>query len=160
MVQQEMPDTEVVAWLKTQGIASLCQWDLLVFFYRHQSSLVGTDDLARLLGYATEAVLTALGDLEAEGLIGRSRVSQGARMYQLTVPADSPCSGAFARLLALSIPPAGRLRLAKQLRRDDQRSAQRLQGVRHVRGQTLRVARIMPRSLKNPEKRAPWLKAI
>jgi hypothetical protein len=49
---EHISDAEIDGWLNTLGIASLCQWDVLVFLYRHQTSLVGADFIARLLGYA------------------------------------------------------------------------------------------------------------
>src|SRR5262245_6724646 len=104
-------DAEVEDLLQTLGIDSLCQWDVLVFLYRHQMTLVGADYLARLLGYATDPIITALDVLESLGLVERSRVSQGARLYQFTAPTGPPRGEAFQRLLALSGDRAGRLLL-------------------------------------------------
>ena len=39
MHQENPPDAEVEGWLKTLGIESLCQWDVLVFFHGHQIGL-------------------------------------------------------------------------------------------------------------------------
>jgi hypothetical protein len=113
MQKDHPPDGEVEGWLKTLGLGSLCQWDVLVFLYRHQTTLVGGDYLARLLGYATEPVVAALDALDSLGLVARSRVSQGARLYQFTTPPEPPRGGAFERLLALAGDRAGRLRLSK-----------------------------------------------
>jgi hypothetical protein len=113
------PDAEIEGWLKTLGIETLCQWDTLVFLYRHQTSLVGADYMARLMGYATEPVVAALDLLESRGLVDRSRVSQGARLYQFCVPSVPPEDGAFKRLLDLAGHRAGRLLLSKQLRRNE-----------------------------------------
>jgi len=74
------PDPEVAGWLRTLGVASLCQWDVLVFLYRHQTTLLSAADLARLLGYPSDSIVVALDVLEALALVARSRVSQGARM--------------------------------------------------------------------------------
>ena len=84
MAQDNQPDLQVETWLKTLGIESLCQWDVLVFLYRHQSSLVSAEDIARFLGYATAEVVAALGSLESAGLVERSRVAQGVLLYQLS----------------------------------------------------------------------------
>src|SRR5713226_4063827 len=84
MAQDNQPDLQVEGWLKTLGIESLCQWDVLVFLYRHQSSLVSAEHFARLLGYAAGDVSAALASLKSSGLVGCSRVSQGVRLYQLT----------------------------------------------------------------------------
>src|SRR5229473_1778163 len=94
MAQDNQPDLQVEDWLKTLGIESLCQWDVLVFLYRHQSSLVSAEDIARFLGYATVEVVAALDSLESSGLVERSRVSQGVRLYHLTaLPAAPPSEG-------------------------------------------------------------------
>ena len=50
--RENPPDLQVEGWLKTLGIESLCQWDVLVFLYRHPISLFGAEHLAGLLGYA------------------------------------------------------------------------------------------------------------
>jgi len=92
MAQDNQPDLQVEGWLKTLGIESLCQWDVLVFLYRHQPTLVGAEHIARLLGDATAEVVAALDSLESSGLVQPSRVSQGVRLYQLTAPADPDAS--------------------------------------------------------------------
>jgi DNA-binding MarR family transcriptional regulator len=83
MAQEDEPNVQVESWLKTLGMESLCQWDVLVFQYRHQSSLVSAEHIARFLGYATAEVVAALDSLESSGLVERSRVSKGVRLYQL-----------------------------------------------------------------------------
>jgi DNA-binding MarR family transcriptional regulator len=101
MAQDNEPDVQVEGSLKTLGIESLCQWDVLVFQYRHQSSLVSAEHIARFLGHATAEVVTALDCLESSGLVERSRVSQGVRLYQLTAPADLTRRDALERLMTL-----------------------------------------------------------
>jgi DNA-binding MarR family transcriptional regulator len=141
MGQEQTPDTEVASWLAILGLASLCQWDLLAFLYRHQAALVGSDDLARLLGYPTESVVAAMDALASLGLVERSRVSHGARFYQFIMPSDSPHGEAFVRLLALASHRVGRLRLAKQLQQDDQTDKTGLQGTRPLCAESRQVAR-------------------
>ena len=102
MAQDNQPDLQVEGWLKTLGIESLCQWDVLVFLYRHQSSLVGAEHIVRFLGHATAEVVAALDSLESSGLVERSRVSQGVRLYQLTAPADLTHRDALERLMTLA----------------------------------------------------------
>jgi DNA-binding IclR family transcriptional regulator len=116
MAEDDQPDLEVEGWLKTLGIESLCQWDVLVFLYRHQSSLVGAEHIARFLGYATAEVVAALDSLKSSGLVERSRVSQGVRLYQLTAPADPTRSDASERLMTLADSHTVRLLLARRLR--------------------------------------------
>jgi hypothetical protein len=116
MQQDYPPDAEVAGWLRILGVESLCQWDVLIFLHRHQTSLVGAEYLAGLLGYPVEPVVTALDALTSLGLLARSRISQGARYYVFTAPPEPPRSEAFERLLALVSDRAGRLRLAELLR--------------------------------------------
>jgi signal transduction histidine kinase len=76
MAQDNQPDLQVEGWLKTVGIESLCQWDVLVFLYRHQSSLVrressgihltGEDDGR---GFDNDALLRAPGTGKGLGLL-------------------------------------------------------------------------------------------
>jgi hypothetical protein len=127
MQPENMSDAEIDAWLNTLGVATLCQWDVLIFLYRHQTSLVGADFIARLLGYASDPVVAALDRLEFLGLVERSRVSQIVRLYQFTLPSDLPRGGAWARLLALASDRTGRLRVSKRLRGGDQTDQERLQ---------------------------------
>jgi DNA-binding MarR family transcriptional regulator len=99
MAQDNEPDVQVEGWLKALGIESLCQWDVLVFQYRHQSSLVSAEHIARFLGYATAEVVAAVYSLESSGLVGGSRVSQGVRLYQVTASADPARREALERLM-------------------------------------------------------------
>ena len=116
MDSETPPDLQVEGWLKTLGVESLCQWDVLVFLYRHQTSLAGVELIANLLGYAIETAVAALDFLESRRLVQRSRVSQNVRLYQFTVPSDRLRGDAFARLLALTDSRAGRVLLSKKLR--------------------------------------------
>jgi hypothetical protein len=120
-MRQDTPaDADMEEWLTTLGVESLCQWDVLVFLYHHQTSLIGADHLARLLGYATEPIIAALDYLESLGFVGRSRVSQGARLYQFLAPSEPPRGNAFERLLSLHDHRAGRLALSKHMRQRGQ----------------------------------------
>jgi len=119
MAKANQADLQIEGWLQTLGIDSLCQWDLLVFLYGHQASLVSAEHIARLLGYPTGDVVTALKTLESLGLVERSRVSQGVRLYQFTGRADPPRGDALDRLKTFAESRAVRLPLAKKLRRGD-----------------------------------------
>jgi hypothetical protein len=142
------------------GVASLCQWDVLVFLYRHQTTLVGADHLARLLGYANESVADALDALDFLGLVARSRVSQGARLYQFTTPSDPPRDKAFHQLLSLVGHRAGRLCLTNQLRRD--RSSQEgLEAPRRFPAEVRPAVRMTKQWLPHcDEGRITWRRAI
>jgi hypothetical protein len=155
------PDTEVAGWLHTLGIVSRCQWDVLVFLSRHQTTLLGAESLAQLLGYAPEPIVAAVECLESLALVARSRVSQGARLYQCIVPPTSPRGAAFARLQALADHHAGRVLMATQLRRADRppeeplHASQRALTHAHQGRQAAR-----PQADARAERRQPWRKAI
>ena len=119
MAQDNEPDAQVEGWLETLGIESLCQWDVLVFQYRHQPSLVSAEHIARFLGYATADVVAALDSLESSGVVERSRVSQGVRLYQVTAPADAARRDAFERLVTLADSHTVRRLLSRRLRGSD-----------------------------------------
>jgi DNA-binding MarR family transcriptional regulator len=120
MQDERLSDAEIDGLLKTLGITSLCQWDVLVFLYHHQTSLLGANLIAHLLGYASEPVVAALDALAFLGLVERSRVSQVARLYQFTVPLDPERRDAWIALLPMASHRAGRVRLAQHLRGGDQ----------------------------------------
>ena len=117
MAQEDPPDFPIEDWLKTLGVESLCQWDVLVFLHRHLTCLVSAEDIARLLGHPTGEVVAALDSLEPLGLVERSRVDRGVRLYQFAAPGDPQPGDALDRLLTLAGSRAGRLLLSKKLRR-------------------------------------------
>jgi DNA-binding MarR family transcriptional regulator len=119
MAEDNQPDLQVNGWLKILGIESLSQWDVLVFLYRHQSVLVNAEHIARFLGYGTAEMIAALDSLESSGLVERSRVSQGVRLYQVTASADPTRGDALERLMTLADSHALRLALARKLRGSD-----------------------------------------
>jgi hypothetical protein len=161
MQHENISDAEIDGWLKALGIASLCQWDVLVFLYRHQASLVGTDYIARLLGHPSEPVVVALDVLEFLGLVERSRVSQIVRLYQFTVPSDPQRGHAWARLLAIASHRAGRVRLSKRLRAGDQSDQARLQATPRFCVETQQgVQAIQPRGHTRRGENERWPKAI
>jgi hypothetical protein len=102
-------------WLNHLAIDTLPQWDVLAFAYRHRTSLVGADLIARLLGYANGPVVAALDLLDGLGLVERSRAYQGVRLYQFTLPPDRVRRDAFDRLMELADTRVGRLQMSKHL---------------------------------------------
>jgi hypothetical protein len=154
------PEAEVEGWLKALGTESLCQWDVLVFLYGHRASLLGADHLARLLGYATEPVMATLDALDALGLVARSRVSGGARLYQFSAPPGGGRGEALERLLRLADHRDGRLLLAAQLRRGNGSPPQALAAGRPVPEPAQQVGRAVPRSPQRDERSPTWRKAI
>jgi hypothetical protein len=122
MPQEHAPDLAAVEhWLFTARIASRHHWDMLVFLYRHQTSLVSAEHIARLIGYATGEVVAALEYLESLGFVERSRTSQGVRLYQFAAPTDTPPGDACHRLIRVADSRAMRLLLAKRWRRGNHR---------------------------------------
>lgn len=111
----DLTEVRVESLLELLGIESLHHLDVLVFLHRHQSSLTSADQIARLLGYETKAVINAVHTLETSGLVKRSRVSQGTRLYEVSVPEDSPKRNAFSQLMSLASTRAGRLRILNEL---------------------------------------------
>jgi hypothetical protein len=122
MPHDQVPDLVAIEhWLVTARITSLQHWDTLVFLFRHPTSLVSAEHIARLTGSATGAVIAALDHLEALGFVARSRTSQGVRLYQFTAPAHTPPGDACHRLLRYADNRAVRLLLARKWRRGNRR---------------------------------------
>ena len=116
MKKQRPLDLPIGGWLTALGVERLNQWDALVFLYRHQTSLVSAEHIARLLGYATSEIIAALDYLEPLGFVKRSRVVRGVRLYRFATPEMPHRNDALNRILALAHSRAGRLLLAKKLR--------------------------------------------
>jgi MarR family len=119
MRPHDLSDTDIDGWLHALSITSLDQWDVLVFLYRHQATLLGVCMLAQCLGHTQPAVLAALHGLEVRGLVQRSWVSHRVRLYQVIVPVALPRREAWTHLLALASDRVGRVRLAICLRGSD-----------------------------------------
>src|SRR5262245_61639038 len=117
MVNDKTADTEVQECLRTVGVESQCQWDLLIFLYRHRTTLMTPERLAKLMGYRVDTVNAALDSLEALELLQRVG-SWGARLYEFSLPAAPLRRAALERLLALSDLREGRLAVWKHVRRD------------------------------------------
>lgn len=103
-------------WLAEAGIELLCEWDVLVFLYRHLTTLAGADRIARLVGHPIDEVVAALDRLETLGFVERSRADQDARIYQFAVESTPRPDSPLARLLLLAETRAGRLLLSGALR--------------------------------------------
>ena len=105
MHPEDPAGAEVEGWLTALGVETVCQWDVLVFLYRHPTSLVGADHVARLLGYDSDRVVAALDVLAFLRLVTRSRMSQGARLYQFTAPPEPPPSRRWSWFRPVRPPP-------------------------------------------------------
>ena len=154
------PDMAVAGWLHTLGVGSRCQWDILVFLSHHQTTLLGAADLARLLGYASPAIVVALDVLETLLLVERSRVSQGARLYRFLAPSSGPRHEAWTQLQALATHRPGRVRIARQLRHDRSPDEIVQQAKRFLADARQRLHVIERQVHARTERRPPWRKVI
>jgi len=160
MASSPPPDPEITGWLRLLGVTSCCQWDVLVFLSRHQTTLLGAADLARLLGYPSEAIVVALDGLETQELVARSRVSQGARLYHCRVLPDAPRCAALAQLLTLAADRVGRVRVAQQLRQGATPMEKLEQAQHFLRDAQQRLRLIRGQADARRDRRTLWQKAL
>mgnify|MGYP003701084915 CR=1 FL=1 len=116
MATEQTQDHQVLESLQILGVALLSEWDALTFLYRHPASLVTAAQIARLMGYDKAQIGDALHRLEALGMLRRSRVSQGRRLYQFSEPLEPRRNSHLRELMSLSQNRAGRVLLLKQLK--------------------------------------------
>ena len=102
--------------LEALGISLLSEWDVLCFLYRRRVSLMGTQQIARLIGHESAVVLSALDRLRREKLVKRSRAVRGVRLYRILASTDAGRRRCFKELVSLSESRVGRLLLTKQLK--------------------------------------------
>ncbi|MEO8369002.1 MAG: helix-turn-helix domain-containing protein [Candidatus Solibacter sp.] len=105
----------VLGNLDTLGIIFKSEWDTLTFLHRHSTSLGTAADIARLIGYDKTEIGVALHRLEALGLIKRSRVAQGIRIYECVDPPEPSPAACLKELRALAQTRTGRLVLLGHL---------------------------------------------
>ncbi len=130
MPPDEANDLLIQKNLEALGIALLIQWDTLAFLYRHGTALVRAGQIVRLLGSDTSSVSKALDRLESQGLIERSRGSQGIHLYRFAVPTDPLRQSSFIELIGLAETRTGRLLLLKFLGRGIAQTVGRSRGLR------------------------------
>lgn len=99
------------------GLSLVVEWDTLVFLYAHSNSLGTAAEIARLLGSGKAEVGSALYKLESLGLIHRSRVSDGTRIFRYIEPPDPSSRSCLLDLLDLAQTRTGRLSILKHLKR-------------------------------------------
>jgi len=117
MVSEEKDSERLIQHLKDLRITLLSDWDVLVFLYRHQTSLASVGQIARLTGYPAEIVVEALDRLESYGLIKRSRASRAVRLYQFVDPEAHLPQSRIRQLMTLAQTRTGRLLLTRELKR-------------------------------------------
>jgi DNA-binding MarR family transcriptional regulator len=114
---ESLEDTVTESWLQTLGIQALVEWDVLVYLYRHQTSLLNAEQISHLLNYGVSTIANALNALESTGLAERSRARKGVRLHRLVTPADPHRQEAFEQLMALDDLRSVRLLLIRRQRR-------------------------------------------
>ena len=96
-------------------LRSRCDLDLLIFFARHPTALLTSEQLASWLGHELRAIAASLDVLLDAGIISREQnPSHAARMYVFSAP--SPAGGWLPSLLRLAKTREGRLALIEALR--------------------------------------------
>lgn len=109
-----MKASEAANLLQRIGVLrSRCDLDLLIFFARHPTALLTSEQLAHWLGHELKAIAVSLDVLLDAGLIERNQnPAHAARMY---VFRDSVGGGWLPSLLRLAKTRAGRLALIEAL---------------------------------------------
>jgi hypothetical protein len=130
-VASESLESSIEVLLETLDITTLAEWDVLVFLYRHRTSLASAEHITRLLGYTTTVVGGALDKLESRNIVHRSRASQGVRMYQFSDLPD-PFLGGVRELVSLAETRTGRLLLARKLRERASRGSAKGRAALHL----------------------------
>lgn len=115
MAAEELQDAMLLEHLHAIGLELTSEWDTLVFLYHHSTSLGAAAQIARFIGYDKTETGAALRKLEALGLIERSRVSQGIRIFRFSAPSEPGRHSHLLALMAMGQDRAGRLRLLKHL---------------------------------------------
>ena len=94
------------------AIQGPCDLDLLVFFAKHQRTLLTSEHLARLLGYPLKEIAQSLDVLLGAGFLTRTQSpTRPSRMYLFTT--DSTNGGALSAVVALASTREGRLALRR-----------------------------------------------
>jgi hypothetical protein len=103
-----MSTQELSALLKrVPGIRHACDLDLLLFFYRHPSALLTSEQIVAHVGYHRERVAASLDGLIEAGLLMRSQnPSHAARLYVLDL--HSLPDGPLTALLEIAATREGR----------------------------------------------------
>jgi hypothetical protein len=113
----ENTDLAIRAHLTKLGISFLAEWDILTFIYRHGTSLAGAQQIAPLVGYDKASTCGLLEALAVRGLISRSRISHGVRLYRFVPFSDSSVQQSFESLVTVSEGREGRLLMVSVFRK-------------------------------------------
>jgi DNA-binding IclR family transcriptional regulator len=88
-----------------------------MFLYRHGTSLADAAQIALLVGYGKSAVGKGLASLVSLGLVRRSPLFRGVRLFRFAMPLDSIQQESMRQLLKLSQKRSGRLMVVRSLGR-------------------------------------------
>lgn len=102
--------------LRILGISLVSEWDVLTFLHRHGTSLGNAAHIAKFVGYDSAPTAAALRTLDVLGLIERSRVSQGIRMYRISASLEDSRRSCLLKLVNLAKNRSGRLLVVKNLK--------------------------------------------
>jgi hypothetical protein len=105
--------------LNSLGVSFLLDWEILIHLYRHNITLLGIDQIARLLHSDATSVGRTLERLKSRKLIESSRSSGAARFYTVAFSPDNSAYSCFKQLVNLSEHRSGRLTLKKILKPDN-----------------------------------------
>jgi len=81
----------IPGYLETLKIQNIVEWDVLGFLSKHGATLASAEHITRLLGYSRVRIGSALDTLTTNGLVQRSRASNGVRLYRFasSIPSES-----------------------------------------------------------------------
>jgi len=103
---------------RIRGIQHACDLDLLLFFYRHPTALLTSEQLIIFIGYRAERIAHSLDGLIEAGLLIRTQnPARAARLYVLDFTA-TPAGGALSSLLKIAATPEGRKDVMRLLKSD------------------------------------------
>lgn len=110
-----MSTQELSALLKrVPGIRHACDLDLLLFFYRHPSALLASEQIVACVGYRRKRVAASLDGLIGAGFLTRSQnPSHAARLYVLEL--SSLPDGSLTSLLKIAATREGRQEVMRLL---------------------------------------------
>jgi len=120
VASEKNTDTVVRESLQVLGLTLLSEWDTLAFLYNHLASLGTAAQIAQFVGGSKAETLAALTKLEALGLIQRSRVCQGKRIYLYSPPSEPSRQSCLVELMIRAQTRAGRLQILQQLKNSHQ----------------------------------------
>ena len=99
---------------RIRGIRHACDLDLLLFFYRHPTALLTSEQIVACVGYPRARVEASLDGLIEAGMLTRSQnTSHAARLYVLAL--GSLPDGSLTSLLKIAATREGRQEVMRLL---------------------------------------------